>query len=174
MGFFVNGMSPKVRPAVEQIRKETLRNELAFSKLVQKLRTECNIVRSRSPNILYARTDNSGKKIFYLSETPAPEALPSRADEQLLYLPEGSDEPADMPTTLGDGFEELFIAQRAQMTVQPANIPYGSRKTIPTRGGWTDNSMKSILICYLCYAKNDHTSTQCTLSMSNMQKVILN
>ena len=91
-----------------------------------------------------------------------------------MYLPEGCDETADLPITLGDGSEELFIAQRAQMIVQPAHIPYGSRKTIPTRVGWADSSKKSILICYLCYAKNDHTSPQCTLSMSNMHKVILN
>ena len=102
----MNGLSPKVRPAVEQLREETPLDELTFAKLVQKARTEGNIVRARSPSIRYARTDNSGKKLFYLSETPAPEASSSGADEQLMYLSEGSDETADLPTTLGDESEE--------------------------------------------------------------------
>ena len=132
MRLFVNGLSPKVRPAVEQLREETPRDELTFAKLVQKARTESNIVRARSPNIRYSRTDNFGKKLFYLSETPAPEPSSCGVDEKLKYLPEGFHETANVPIDLGDGSEELFIPQRAQMTVQTAHIPYGSRKTIPT------------------------------------------
>ena len=91
-----------------------------------------------------------------------------------MYLPEGADETADLPITLEDGSAELFIAQRAQMTVQPTHIPDGRRKTIQTLGGWADNLRNSILICYLYYAKNDHTSPLCTHSRSNMYKDILN
>ena len=66
MGFFVNGLSPRIRPAVEQLREETPRDQLTFAKLVQKARTEGTMYRARGPNVRFARTDNSGKKLFYL------------------------------------------------------------------------------------------------------------
>ncbi len=169
MNFFINGISGKIRPAVEELRDETPRGQLTFAMLVQKARREGTMYRARNPNVRFNRTEVSGKKLLYLPE--ANEESSSGNAEHLMLIPE-SDHTEDLPTTLdGEDTQHLLFAQPRH--APPAPIPYGDKKVL-NRPGWTDRSLKTLLICHYCYVIGDHIAPQCTLTLANYYKVILN
>ncbi len=181
--YFVNGLLPDIRSRVARYREGIPRHAVRYNSIVQYARDEGETVRAQHASIRQAprrQASTTPAQAHFLDGSDRPSQADD-ANQQGAFLlqdaaghsqaPTGyqpvSDNTSDLPSTLdAEGAQqgELFM-------VQPPKLPFSNGQTERNRPGWKSADP---LICYGCFAKNDHIAPNCQADPLDFSLIVQN
>lgn len=186
MSMFVNGLSLKIQPLVSRFREANHRQGLTYEELVQYAMDEGDANRARMTDIRVVKPKITTRGVHFVDIADSTENVNSENTEHVMVLPEESIPTYELPSTasqqsasVSNAYDDLPVEEQLMYAgqarhVPPTAIPYGDKKTIPTRVGWIKREPAKDIICFQCYEENDHISPKCTVTVNELWKVVDN
>jgi len=185
MTFFVNGLHRDTQSIVARHRESIPRHYMRYERLVSFARDEGQAQRSRLETARFSwkrANPTSALRNATVSFLEEPDTIPSvdvTNGQQLLMAGDGhptaesilstSIPTSDLPSTIDATQREEILAFG---TAKPSRINYQDRNTSRNRPGWITSQKK--LICYQCYAVDQHVSPDCQIQFSDLGTIVSN